>query len=288
LLERREQQWGALLPYKPPSDLYWSWSGEMTTGEANQFVTDQQDQQVQARISKPIESVLWESALEAVWKTLVLLILGNVAVSLLSGIFHDMAPSLPPVFVDAEASTHSAAHHWRPWTWLHRHTFLPVFATLFACLVWSRLRLASGRITGRVSKIARALGENWFGVIVGNALGAMLTAMVALWIPQFTWTQFIWQEIVQLIGPIVRLALELLFSESTIDRLHAWFAWFGQNQAKFDFWLIYFAAICDDLGIPNIKTFGRWLWRKMRAGSSTQRRKEAKAHRDFLPTNGQE
>jgi hypothetical protein len=251
-------------------------------------VTAQEDQQVQARTSKPIESVLWESVVEAAWKTFVLLVLGNVAVSLLSGIFHDMAPSLPPAFVDAEAPTHSAGHHWRPWTWLHRHSFFPVFAVLFVCIVWSRLRMASGPVTGRVSKIARALGENWFGVIVGNAFGAMITAMVAMCIPQFTWTQFVWHEVVQLIGPIVRPALELLFSESTIDRMHAWFAWFGQNQAKFDFWLIYFAAICDDLGIPNIKTLGRWIWRKARVGSLAQRHEETKAQRDCLPTNRHE
>ncbi|HWW01402.1 MAG TPA: hypothetical protein VNZ64_17025 [Candidatus Acidoferrum sp.] len=31
-----------------------------------------------------------------------------------------------------------------------------------------------------------------------------------------------------------------------------------QNQFKFTFWFFYTAAICDDLGLPNFKTLGRY------------------------------
>jgi hypothetical protein len=43
-----------------------------------------------------------------------------------------------------------------------------------------------------------------------------------------------------------------------------WYWWYGQNQAKFLFWLLYSAAICDDLGLPNYKTLIRWGGRRLR------------------------
>jgi hypothetical protein len=44
--------------------------------------------------------------------------------------------------------------------------------------------------------------------------------------------------------------------------IEAWFKWYGANQMKLNFWFLYLAGICDDVGLPNIKALGRWLWRR--------------------------
>src|SRR5262249_4227038 len=63
--------------------------------------------------------------------------------------------------------------------------------------------------------------------------------------------------------PMIHRVLEFIFPHGAVRSTDSWVDWFGQNQARFDFWIIYLAAICDDLGIPSIKTLGRWLWRKI-------------------------
>jgi hypothetical protein len=39
---------------------------------------------------------LWQTAVEAFLKTLLVLVLGRVAIGLVGGLWHDMAPPLPP------------------------------------------------------------------------------------------------------------------------------------------------------------------------------------------------
>jgi len=60
-------------------------------------VTAQESKNIQPATAPTFPSVIWGSAIEAAWKTIVLLVLGNIAIGLVSDIFHDMTPSLPPV-----------------------------------------------------------------------------------------------------------------------------------------------------------------------------------------------
>jgi hypothetical protein len=113
----------------------------------------------------------------------------------------------------------------------------------------------------RLQRIQEALRENWFGLIVGNAFGAMITVVVALWIQRFSSVEWSWT---QFILPAIHGVVESVFGQHAVRAIDSWFDWFGQNQPKFDFWFIYFAAVCDDLGIPNIKTLGRWLWGRVK------------------------
>ena len=227
----------------------------------------QQGQRLSPATARGLLSAILASAAEAAWKAFVLLVLGRVAVSILSGIFQDMTPSLPPSFEEAEATTHSQ-HHWHVSSWLRGSAFYGVFAVFFAGILWSRLRgpvtEQSGARSRRLQKIQRVLRDNWFGVIVGNAFGAMIAAAVAVWLQRFSWVQWLLHELLQLILPAVHQAVLWLFSERLTHHVDSWFAWYGQNQAKFNFWFIYFAAICDDLGIPNIKTLARGLFRRTR------------------------
>jgi hypothetical protein len=105
-------------------------------------------------------------------------------------------------------------------------------------------------------------------VIVGNAFGAMIASLVAVWVQQFSWVQFIWHGVMEFIMPVIHRVLEFVFPRGAAQGMDSWFEWFGQNQARFNFWVIYLAAICDDLGVPSIKTFGRWLKIKFRSSPS--------------------
>jgi hypothetical protein len=233
----------------------------------NSSVTPQETPNVRPAAAQELPSVIWGAAIEAAWKTLVLLVLGNVAISLVSGIFHDMIPSLPPGFAEGETTNQSTYHyHWHFRGWFHGSLFYPVFGLLFAGILWSRWRgpattPATTRRMRRLQRIQQSLRENWFGLIVGNAFGAMITVVVALWIQRFSSVQWSWT---QFILPAIHGVVESVFGQHAVQAIDSWFDWFGQNQPKFDFWFVYFAAVCDDLGIPNIKTLGRWVWGRVK------------------------
>jgi hypothetical protein len=58
---------------------------------------------------------------------------------------------------------------------------------------------------------------------------------------------------------------------SLSDLVERWSTWYGVNQTKFAFWLLYSAALCDDLGLPNYKTLARRAWNRF--CKAIQRRK---------------
>ena len=88
--------------------------------------------------------------------------------------------------------------------------------------------------------------------------------MVLAWIPQFSWAQAVFHWVLATIGSALQTVSEHVFGMERTDGMRAWFDWYGDNQLKFNFWFLYVAAICDDLGIPNVKTLARLLWRRLR------------------------
>jgi hypothetical protein len=71
-------------------------------------------------------------------------------------------------------------------------------------------------------------------------------------------------------SPVLQAAIRLA-GGSLPDLVERWFSWYGANQAKFAFWLLYSAALCDDLGLPNYKTLARRPWNRF--SKEFQRRK---------------
>jgi hypothetical protein len=141
---------------------------------------------------------------------------------------------------------------------------------------------ASGRLFGRpqqnaqpgkqsrLQKIGQELSENWYSLIVANAFGAMVGAMILVWVQKFSLSQILWGWILHSIVPPLHDLAAHIFGASGTDAIGRWFSWYGENQLKFDFWFIYFASVCDDLGLPNVKTLARFAWRRLRKkGSAT-------------------
>ena len=215
----------------------------------------------QPRSSEPISarlpSIIWKTGVEAAIKTFLTLLLGQIAINIVGGIFHDMTPSAPPGM---------SAYTWKGWEPSLRHKgpyFL--FGLFFVLLLWHRLAEESkdkprSKLAKKTRKVLKRFSENWFGSIVANAF----LAMVLAWIPQFSWAQWVFHWALASIGSALQTVSEHVFGMERTDGMRAWFDWYGANQLKFNFWFLYVAAICDDLGIPNVKTLARLLWRRFR------------------------
>lgn len=195
--------------------------------------------------------------MEAAVKTFLTLLLGQVAINIIGGIWHDMTPSPPPGM---------SVPGWKGWEPSLRHKgpyFL--FGLFFVLLLWHRLAQDSNgkrqsKLAKRTKRVLKRFSDEWFGLIIANAFLAMALA----WIPQFSWAQAMLHWVLASIGSALQTFSEHVFGMERTDGMRAWFDWYGANQLKFNFWFIYVAAICDDLGIPNVKTIGRLLWRWFR------------------------
>ena len=228
----------------------------------------QQQPQSSQPIFAELPSILWKTAVEAAVKTFLTLLLGHIAISIIGGILHDMTPSAPPgMSFKMDKGSASAWNAWEP-SLRHKGPYL-LFGVFFVLLAWHRLAQGSqekpqSKLAKRTRKVLRRFSEDWFGLIVSNAFVAMVSAMVLTWIPQFSWWQAVWHWVLADIGSAFQTAAEHVFGNKRTEGMRAWFDWYGVNQLKFNFWFLYVAAICDDLGIPNVKTLGRLLWRRFR------------------------
>lgn len=211
-------------------------------------------------------AILWDCAWEAVWLAFLARLLGGIAVAIVGGIWHDMAPSAPPGFArrplleDEPSGSFSLG-------FVRQHSFLMLAAVFFLLKSAGRFAAFSRAEHHRQAAawarglLARA-SERWFDLIVGNAFGAMVAAIVLQVTQQFSLTQFVWQFCMDLVHPLVQGVGSLLPHSGLLERFGAWFGWYSENRLKFMFWFFYTAAICDDLGLPNFKTLGRYAWRK--------------------------
>jgi hypothetical protein len=226
--------------------------------------------------SATIGSVLWESATEAAMKTALILLLGSVAMGLVGGLLHDMAPSAPP---GIEAKPFSRGHGLGVFaSAFQKHRVIIVFALVFGLTTLARLRPFSGPNNDSVARQAgRRFSADWFGVVVGNAFGAMGIAIALYWLERVSIARWIYGWLIGAALPAIQDVGNLLLGKARVDLISDWLAWYADNQLKFNFWIIYLAAICDDLGIPNFKSLGRWLWRRLRVRWSAPQMKPSTA-----------
>ncbi|HVV74173.1 MAG TPA: hypothetical protein VHI52_22235 [Verrucomicrobiae bacterium] len=211
-------------------------------------------------------SVLWESAAEAFVQAILVTVLGGVAVNILSGIWGHMTPSLPPGLGSMTPAADAVAR-WTLWAYLQQHRFVIIFCAILGLKTWGRLAGwqtaldTVGSPLSRTQKIGKQVAGDWFRLIIGNAFGALVSALLLTWVQQFSLRFWFRRWIVgSVLGFLHDLAASVL-GTGGVNALGSWFGWYGENQLKLMFWLFYVAAICDDLGIPNLKTLGRWSWR---------------------------
>jgi len=212
--------------------------------------------------------VLWESAVESFFRAILVIVFGTIALGLASGIWDQMAPSRPPGF-DPKPQLEAPAPGSPRATWIGEHHFVIVFGVIFTLTVWLRLTRSEARTdqAGALShlrKMGQHLSENWFGLILRNALGAILSAFVVVWVQQFTLANMIFHWLLGAVLAQLQSLVQHILGGGGANTFQAWLNWYDDNQLKFMFWFFYLSAICDDLGIPNFKTLGLRLVRSLR------------------------
>lgn len=195
--------------------------------------------------------------------------MGNVALGILGGIFSAMTPSAPPFLPNnfgAHANSNSSPMRtW--WSAAHEHQFAIVYVILFAICARTQLIAVFPGATGqtamtetRFQKISVRFSENWFRLIVGNAFGALISAIVLYFVESFTGTRFLVNLVLAIVLPTIKTIATFVFGARIVDFVGGTFAWYSDNQLGFNFWILYVAGVCDDLGIPNLKTLARFAW----------------------------
>jgi len=208
--------------------------------------------------------ILWESAWEAFILSFLVLAFGSIAFGLVSGLWREMSPSLPPALtgepkLEAEGSALS-------FSFFRQNRLGLIFLVLFCGIAAGRLLKYSRsqdqrRAAVRVGRIFRRVSDQWFSLVVINAFFALVGVMIIQVTQQFTLTQLLWN----ILGDLVHAGLQAIttiFPAGAVNFVEGFVAWYKANHYKFIFWLLYTAAICDDLGLPNYKALGRFLWRR--------------------------
>jgi len=214
-------------------------------------------------------NVIFASATEAFGSAFLLWILGGVAISIASSFAGDMIPSLPPGFGGPEASnTHQAGLHLAWWDAARGSALGLFFAIFFVHSLWVGFHGGGVGAGRRMERILSNLRENWFGLIVGNAISAWVAILVLGVVQNFSPVQMLWHAVSGMVLPVTREIGRFVLGEANYAGWGVWFSWYGDNQMKLDFWIIYLSGAFDDLGVPNFKTLARWVWRRM------QKRKE--------------
>jgi len=219
-----------------------------------------------------ILTVVWGSAVEAFVLTILICVFGRVAMALVGGIWNEMTPSMPPAFAPKPLPEAETRAQWNPRPAFEEHGFGILFGIILFVKVWNKLAgrtTTHGRMDSRPSRTQRMgkrLFEGWFKLIVGNAFGALLSAALVVWIQEFSYRYWIRHWIFESALSGFQNVANTVLGSGRIETIGRWSAWYGENQFKFTFWLLYLAVICDDLGLPNLKTLGKWTWRRFRKG----------------------
>jgi len=211
-----------------------------------------------------VTNILWDSAWEALVLGFLVVIFGSITFGLVSGLWRDMTPSLPPGIgsepkLEAEGSPLN-------FSFLREHRNALIFLVLFSGITAGRLLEYSRsdnhrRAAAWAKRVFQRISDQWLGLIVLNAFVTVIAVTIIKFTQQFTLTAFLWHILGDLVTALIRNVANL-FSTDAVQYVENLVGWYKVNQPRFLFWLLYTAAICDDLGLPNYKSLGRFLWRR--------------------------
>jgi hypothetical protein len=212
--------------------------------------------------------VIFSSAAEAFTSAFFVWLLGGAALSIAGQFAGEMIPSLPP-FLAARQPLESGnpAHHFAVWESVRSGFFVLLFAIFFVHSMWKGLRGGGEEVGRRVQGILSKLRENWFSLIVTNAIGAWVATLMLSILPSvgnFALAQMFWHSIGGWVASVISGPARFILGPSNTDAVSAWILWYGDNHLKLNFWIIYLGSAFDDLGVPNFKTLARWAWRRWR------------------------
>jgi hypothetical protein len=211
--------------------------------------------------------ILWVTAKEAFFMAFTVGILGSIAIGILSGICGQMTPSLPPGLDGHGALAESSAQWWHASKdAIHRHSFALLFLAIFvlkSALAFAHYSKDPGlrKAAARVLRATHRISRDWFGLLIKNAFAAFVGVLVLQFVQNLSLTHLLWEAVKGVFEAMIGAPSRLL-GIGLSDLVGRWLEWYGDNQTKFSFWLLYSAAMCDDLGLPNYKTLARRLWER--------------------------
>jgi hypothetical protein len=220
-----------------------------------------------------VTNILWDSAWEALILGFIVVIFGSIAFGFVSAVWRDMTPALPPgLGSEPKLEAESAP---LDFSFFREHRYALIFLALFCGITAGRLlQYAPGedqrRAAAWANRAFRRITDNWFGLIVVNAFVTVIAVAIIQFTQQFTLTAFLWHICGDLVTALIR-NIANLFSTDAVQYVEHLTGWYKSNQPRLLFWLLYTAAICDDLGLPNYKTLGRFLWRRFFKGERQTR-----------------
>jgi hypothetical protein len=217
-----------------------------------------------------IPGILLECAFGAVVQGFLVLVMGGVAVSILGGLLHDKIPSLPLGLSESMNPGAKTVAAWQAvWAVVKANRLWIISMVFFAHAIWSRFFPHIGKKTPsrgarRLSRAFNELSSNWFGLLIGNAFGATITAMLVILVGNFSLSKILLHTLLGGIADSLMRVGGAILGAGAMDAIRGLCSWYGANQFKFTFWVLFLGAMLDDLGLPNFKTLGRWLWRRLR------------------------
>jgi len=213
--------------------------------------------------------------------TIMVMVMGSIAMGMLGSVLGDMVPSLPPGLAPKPHAEGGGAPVWHALKGgLHRHGFGILFGVIFAGKLLAQWfghpsGEGQGSAASGLRRISRRVGSEWFRLVVVNAFVAFGLAYAAQWAQACSLTHWLWQLVFNALGALVHSLAGLLPWSGAPGLVESLASWFDDNQLKFTFWLLYSAAICDDLGLPSYKALARWLWRRWRRRTAAARSEQS-------------
>ena len=187
-----------------------------------------------------VATIVWESAWNALIRAFLVQLLGSIVVSFISDLFSEMSPAAPPGFSHNLAAPFSQLWHGLG-TFITQNQFWSIFAVLFLVITATRfahyLRKSEHRkLAARFLLINRQISCHWFSLFVANGFTAWISTMLILFAKQFSWTQILWSGLSELVHPVFQMLASFVPGAGTLGQ---WFSWYGENQPKFLFWLLF-------------------------------------------------
>jgi len=208
-----------------------------------------------------VPGMILESAARAAGNTFIFVLLGNVALSIVGSLVRPRIPTPPPGLTWSTFTLPGSVS-----AWVHNYRLWILWTIFFGFALWLRFRQALGQQgegDNRWTRAGQRLSENWFGIFVGNAIGASIGAFIVTMLGQFSLRSMLvneaWASLVRLFPHSSEGS-----SGGLVGFIRAFWSWFAANQLNLTFWMFFLAAVLDDLGLPNFKTWGRHRWRRFR------------------------
>lgn len=223
---------------------------------------------LQGASERSVLGVIISSATEAFTSAVMVWLLGGIAFSLASTFTEEMVPSPPPFYHGQHAGKSHHAHGGDDWGEASGYVLALFFAIFFAHSLWVGFHGGGTVRGGRLQHIVNNLREDWFSLIVTNALTAYIAVEFLKLGQEISVWNMVWQWIWEVVNPVIGGAGQFVLGPAKSSALGQWFSWYSDNQMKLNFWIIYLAGAFDDLGVPNYKTLARWAWRRHKKRSA--------------------